>query len=145
MTKMDTVKATITIGDTSIQLEGPQEFVEKYLERYYSVVEKLPISTNVGASITPQDKIKETGTPRKRTRSATAKGTPSCASRIRTLISENYFTEPRGVSDIVSWLKDQKGTTYQINQVGASLTTLIRSKELRRVKEEGKAYKYVNP
>ena len=140
---MDTVKASISVGDASIQLEGSQEFVEKYLDQYASLIQRwheLPKPRAEAAKVS--EAKKEEAAP-KRTRVVSPKGT-SCGDRIRALIDENYFAETRGVSEITNWLKDQKGATYNVNQVAAALTHIIRSGKLRRIKEAG-GYKYTNP
>ena len=140
---MDTAKASISVGDASIQLEGSQEFVEKYLDQYASLIQRwyeLPKSRAETAKAS--ESKKEEAAP-KRTRVVMPKGA-SCGDRIRTLIDENYFAEPKGASEITKWLKDQKGVTYNVNQVTASLTGIIRSQKLRRVKDAG-VYKYINP
>ena len=142
---MNTVKASISVGEASIQLEGPQEFVGKYLDQYQPLVLKwheLPTS-RVKEAKASETKSKEAEAPKK-TRGGKPKVGPSCGDRIRTLIDENYFTEPRTCSEVTKWLKDQKSITYGDNQVAASLSSIIKSGKLRRFTEAGK-YNYTNP
>ncbi len=40
------VKALINLKDGTIQLEGPQKFVEKYLDKYKSIIERGHPSTS---------------------------------------------------------------------------------------------------
>jgi hypothetical protein len=139
---VETVKAVINIGEASIQLEGPRDFVEKYLEKYGYFVEKWQKSPPASGKTTVEDKVKGKPAKTKRPRLVAKSG---CSERIRALISENYFVEPRTSNEVMIWLKDQKSVTYKINQVAAALSTIIKSKssKLRRFKEDG-VYKYCN-
>lgn len=140
---MDTVKAVISIGEASIQLEGSQEFVEKYLDQYHPLIERWHELPKSHAEATKVSEVKKEAIP-KRTRVMKPKAGPSCGDRIRTLIGENYFAELRSARDLVNWLKDQKGVVYSIENITASLSNILRSGKLRRVREGG-VYKYTNP
>lgn len=142
---MDTVKAAIRLGDASIELEGPQEFVEKYLDQYRSLIEiwrQLPKSREELTKTS--EAVKPVVAPRKRVRGKKPAGAPGCTTRIRTLISENYFAQPKVYSEVLNYLKDEKGVTYSDKPITSSLLYLVKQSELRRFKE-GKTYKYTNP
>ncbi len=137
---MDTVKAIINLKEGVLELEGPREFVEKYLELY------RPDASKWQGDILKKDEVKpnEKATP-KRTRIGKPKTGPSCRGRIRTLIDEGYFKEPRTSTEVINWLKEQKAATYGYGPVTAALSTLIKSNDLRRFKQGKEPYKYCNP
>ena len=137
---MERVKAAINLKEGVIELEGPQEFVEKYLEKYESRIKE---GKTFSSSSDKEDKtnIRKAGSKRQKTRGS--KGTASCMGRIRTLIDEDFFKEPKNSKEVVEWLKDQKGITHTSGQVSAALNQLIKSNTLRRFKE-GKIFKYCN-
>lgn len=136
---MDTVKAVINIKEGVIELEGPQEFVEKYLELY------RPDASKWQTALLQKGEVKTKEEAPKRTRAPKPKGMPSCLGRIRILISEDYFKEPRTSTEVINWLKEQKGAIYDSGPVTAALNNLIKSGTLRRFKEGKEPYKYCNP
>jgi hypothetical protein len=140
---VEEVKAAISIGEVSIQLEGPREFVEKYLALYQPIIEKGQIAS----SLPQEEETKgeaQASTP-KRTRIKQPKGAASCMGRVRALISEDYFKEPKTSTEVMNYLREQKGCTYTSGPVTAALNQLIKSGALRRVKESGKGpYRYCN-
>ena len=136
---MDMVKATINLKEGVLELEGPQEFVEKYLDLYRPDVHKWQSVPSQKGEV----KTKEEAP--KRVRAAKPKGTPSCLGRIRTLINEDYFKEQRTSTEVMNWLKEQKGAIYGSGPVTAALNNLIKSGKLRRFKEDKGSYKYCNP
>ena len=141
---MNTVKVSISVGDTSIQLEGPQEFVERYLDKYSSLIEKSRSSPPSRAEAEETIESEENETSTKLTRTMEPRSEASCSDRIRALIDENYFDEPRGIGEVVNWLKDSKGFIYNANQVAASLISITRSGKLRQFGKTG-SYKYMSP
>jgi len=142
---VDIVKAIINLKEGLIQLEGPQEFVEKYLDQYQSIIEKEQKLPLLAPEEAVKNKVEEVATKRTRTKGLKPKGTASCMGRIRTLINEDYFKEPRNSTEVMNWLKEQKGATYTSGPVTAALNQLIKSNTLRRFKEGKGAYKYCNP
>lgn len=139
---MNTVKVVFNLKEGVLHLEGPQEFVEKYLNLY------LPDASKWKAAISQEGEVgtkEEATTKRKRTRPVKPKGTPSCTGRIRTLIDEDYFKDPKTCAEVINWLREQKGATYESGPVSAALNYLIKSGKLRRFKEGKEPYKYCNP
>lgn len=136
------VKALINLKERTIELVGPQKFVEKYLDQYSSFIEKWKTSDSVTSENRIETKEEKKKGESKKTRISAKSG---CSERIRALMIEDYFSESRGVNDIVVWLKDQKSVTYQTNQVSAALSAIIKSTnpKIRRFKEGG-VYKYCN-
>ncbi len=138
---MDVVKAVINLKDGIIELEGPQEFVEKYLNLYRPAASQWESTVSQEGNV----KIEEATTKRKRTRVVKPKGTSSCMGRIRTLIDENYFKDPKTSAEVINHLKEQKGAIYGSSPVSAALNQFIKSGKLRRLKEGKEPYKYCNP
>ncbi len=137
---MDIVKVVINLKEGILHLEGPQEFVEKYLNLY------RPDASKWKSVISQEGEVKtkeEATAKRTRTRTARTKVGPSCGERIRGLIAEDYFKDLRTSTEVMNYLKDQKGITYNIELVTATLSNIIKSGKLRRIKE-GKIYKYCN-
>jgi ribosome-binding protein aMBF1 (putative translation factor) len=62
---------------------------------------------------------------------------------IRELVGENYFESKRGLGDVQKKL-EERAHIYPITTLSPTMFRLVRSKELRRIKEGG-SWKYVNP
>jgi hypothetical protein len=139
---MDTAKAIINIKEGTIQLEGPQDFVEKYLEKYYPAiqekVEKLPEKQEER----DVDTRNLENSLQKRTRKS--KSGPSCSEKIRELISEGYFREPRLRPEVQTHLLDQKGLRFEGKYVSASLINCFNSGVLLRMGVGKNAKYYTN-
>lgn len=136
---MEIVKAVINLKEGVIELEGPQDFVEKYLELYRPDASKWQSALSLKGEAKMKEKVPRQARPPK------VKGAPSCRGRIRTLIDEGYFKEPHTSTEVMNWLKEQKGAIYGFGPVTAALNTLIKSGTLRRFKEGKTPYKYCNP
>ncbi len=142
---MDTVKALINIEEGVIELEGPKEFVEKYLDQYQVFIEKgftLPSTPRRNSKEAEVGKVEKL-TP-KRTRTAKSKAGPTCADKIRELIEEGYFKEPKTTADISEYLLQQKGYVNAKKDVSANLKHMFDRGEIKRIRE-GKTFKhYIN-
>ena len=136
---MEMVKAVINLKEGVIELEGPREFVEKYLELY------RPNAGRWQAALSAKGEVKTKEQARKRVRVAKPKGAPSCLGRIRNLIDETYFKDPKTSTEVMNYLKEQKGAIYGSSPVTAALNQLIKKGMLRRSKEGKEPYKYFNP
>ena len=79
---MDTIKASISVGDTSIQLEGPQAFVERYLDKYSSLIEKSRPSPPSRAEAEKATEYEVKEAPTKRTRTGKPRSGASCGDRL---------------------------------------------------------------
>ncbi len=141
---MDIVKAVINLKEGTLQLEGPQEFVEKYLDQYDSIIKNWKTFFQLSPKEV-EGEVEEASSKRKRTRITKPKGTSSCMGRIRNLIDENYFKDPRTSTEVMNWLKEQKGALYDSSPITAALNQFIKSSKLRRIKEGKGPYKYCNP
>jgi len=139
---VDTVKAVINLKEGVIELEGPQEFVEKYLELYRPDASKWKVAISQEGEVGAKEKAT---TKRTRTRVTKPKGAPSCTGRIRALVDEDYFKDPKTSTEVINWLEEQKGVVYGAGPVTAALNYLIKSGTLRRFREGKEPYKYCNP
>ena len=134
---MDIVKATINIKDGLIQLEGPQEFVEKYLDQFKQLIISLPTAPKTSKTADTAEKEKDKTLKRK---SRTRMG-PTCAEKIRELISEGYFKEPKTTAEISEYLTKQKGYVNTTKDVAANLKGMFDRGQIKRI-QEGNAFKY---
>lgn len=136
------VKALINLKDGTIQLEGPQDFVEKYLDKYHPIIEKGAKSASI-----PEKKEEENEGEKaiqKRTRTAKSKAGPTCGEKIRELINEGFFKEPKTGGQITEHLKSQKGLIYLSKDVAANLKRLFDKGNIKRITEGGVFKYYVN-
>ena len=131
---MDIVKATINIKDGLIQLEGPQEFVEKYLELY------RPNATKWQSDVSPKVEAKKKEEAPKRTRIVRPKAGPPKSEKIIELISEGFFKEQRTTADVRERLLE-KGVRYESGLTSATLNNLFNSGKLERT-GAGRGAKY---
>lgn len=136
---MDIVKATINTREGLIQLEGPQEFVEKYLDQYQQLIVTLPTASKT--SRTADTTKKEEGkTPKRRTRATTG---PTCTGKVQELIDEGYFKEPRKRADVQSELLN-RGTRFESKEVSAVLNNSFKLGKLKRTGTGTNAQYYTN-
>ena len=135
---MDTVKAVINLKEGTLQLEGPQEFVEKYLDQYNSMIQNW----KTFSSLPPEAKRKdEKEVAPKRTRTVKPKAGPACTEKVRELISEGFFKDLRTRPDVQEQLL-KKGVRYESKVISAVLINLFKkSHELERT-GVGKNAKY---
>jgi hypothetical protein len=63
--------------------------------------------------------------------------------RVRALIAEDFFASKREIRDVQGKL-EETGHIYPLGHLSPTLVRLVRSRELRRMKE-GRSWKYVNP
>jgi hypothetical protein len=60
---------------------------------------------------------------------------------LEALISEGYFSEPRGMADIKQHVRDQKAISFDTGDLSPTLIRLLREGKLKRSKVE-KQYVY---
>ena len=95
---MDQAKAVINLNEGIIELEGPVEFVERYLERYGSAIKGLPAMEPKRAS--PPRGVKARGKARG--------GQRSCARAIRAEIKAGFFDESRSTRAVKERLTEKR-------------------------------------
>lgn len=115
---MDTVKAVINLKEGVIELEGPQEFVEKYLNLYRPDASKWQTAVSLKGEV----KTKEEAP--KRTRIVRPKAGPACGEKISELISEGFFKEQRTREEVQKKLLE-KGLRYESSLISATLNNLF--------------------
>lgn len=112
------VKAVINVKEGVIELEGPQEFVEKYLELY------RPNATKWQSDVSPKVEAKKKEEAPKRTRIVRPKAGPACGEKISELISEGFFKEQRTREEVQKKLLE-KGLRYESSLISATLNNLF--------------------
>src|SRR5258708_6601116 len=134
--------ANVTLPDgTTVTIDGSVEEVALLLERI----------SRTGAQFTDERSSRTTSSRRSRGRASrkpmaerlgrsTPKGT---ADYIRELAASNFFETKRGLGEVKAKLEEQ-AHIYPVTHLSPVLFRLVKSKELRRIKEEGQ-WKYVNP
>ncbi len=111
---MDQAKAVINLNEGIIELEGPLEFVERYLERYGSAIKGLP-------AMEP----KRAGPPRAVKASGKARGGQrSCTRAIRAEVKAGFFDEPRSTRSLKERLTE-KGVTCSSGLLRTSLKKVV--------------------
>ena len=152
---MSTVaKATITVGNTVITFEGPEEFVTAQVAKHMSITR--PSNNEVHNSQTSRPAESKTTSRSGRTgrnlhavRESESGRVPTTApARILALKAEGFFSEPRTISQIRDELQ-ARGWRYDLTALSGTLMKLVRpGKGLRRAKgKDGskKGYAYFNP
>jgi len=111
---MDQAKAVINLNEGIIQLEGPVEFVQRYLETYAPAMKGLS---------TPEP---EEGTPAQKLagRSRPKGGRRSCTRAIRAEIKAGFFDKPRSTQAVRERLKE-KGVACSSGVLRTSLRKAV--------------------
>jgi hypothetical protein len=115
---MDQAKAIINLNEGIIQLEGPVEFVQRYLEKYAPDMKGL--STSESQAGTSRRRVEARGRPRG--------GQRSCTRVIRAEIKAGFFDEPRSTQAARERLTDK----------GVVCSSSVLRTSLRKAVEEGK-------
>ena len=139
---MSNAKVLINVQLGTVELEGEDSFVRTYLDKLFPIIEQAQLRSGSAVQATGDPPTDEVGLakPRIRQRRPQTPGGESCRDRIRELRDEGFFTEQRGISDIVGGLSTC-GHPHNINQVGAALTTMFERNEILRTPVMGK-FKY---
>lgn len=116
---MDQAKAIINLNEGIIQLEGPVEFVQRYLEKYAPAMKGLSTSeSQVGTS---GRRVEARGRPRG--------GQRSCTRAIRAEIKAGFFDEPRSTQAARERLKE-KGVACSSGVLRTSLRKAVEERRL---------------
>jgi len=134
----DEVKALINLKDGTIQLEGPKEFVEKYLDKYQPYIEKGAKSASIPERKAEENKAEKSAA--KRTRTVRPKSGPACGEKIGELISEGFFKEQRTREEVQKRLLE-KGKIYESSLVSATLNNFFNGGKIEKT-GVGKNAKY---
>ena len=136
---MDIVKATINIKDGLIQLEGPQEFVEKYLDQYKQLIATLPTAPKTSKTADAAEKGKGE-TPKRKLRTKTG---PTCTQKVQELLTEGYFKQPKTREDVQKELLN-RGLRFSSSEVSAILINSFNRNKLKRTSTGRNAQYYSN-
>lgn len=121
------VKASLTLlGGTQVTIEGEPDEVQELIR----FVEDKQAATTTHRR--EGKKVKHA--------SSTRRGPQTL---IQELINDGFFDEKRTISDVQKELAGQ-GHIYALNGLSSPLVRLVRSRDLRRIKE-GTKWVYVNP
>ena len=115
---MDQAKAVINLNEGIIQLEGPVEFVRRYLEKYAPVIKGISTPAHPAGRAAKQTKT----TGRRRG------GRASCARAIRAEIKAGFFDEP----------KSTKAVRGRLTEKGVSCSASVLPTVLREAVEKGR-------
>lgn len=66
---------------------------------------------------------------------------PTVTDKIREMIAENFFNTPKGLAELKAGLEEQ-GSFIPITTLSAIVLSLVKNKELRRIKQD-KKWSYV--
>jgi hypothetical protein len=116
---MDQAKAVINLNEGIIQLEGPVEFVQRYLEKYAPAVKAAPVAKVEAVAPAKQAK------PRAKRRG----GQRSCTRAIRAEIKAGFFDEPRSGRAVGDRLAE-KGVTCSVGMLRTSLKKAVAEQRL---------------
>ena len=115
---MDQAKAVINLKEGVIQLEGPVEFVQRYLERYAPAIKGLPaLEPQAGTS------VRQAGV-----RPKPRGGQRSCTRTVRAEIKAGFFDEPRST----------KAVRERLTEKGVPCSSGVLRISLRKAVEEGR-------
>ena len=135
---MDDARVVINLKEGIIELQGPVDFVQHYLDIYQPAIKGLQ-PQNVAAK---PEKAKALPRKRKAAPSTEAKKgkRASCMGTIRSDLEAGFFDEPRSAGDVKQRLSEA-GLTFTDNGVRASLRRLSLAGLLDTVRE-GRSVRY---
>lgn len=146
-------KLHINLSQGLIDVEGDPALVEKIYDDLKDVLSQRLASAVLPPEETPSAKetrnadeasdVASDAEPKRKTRSRVKRTGPSCAERIRGLKADGFFNELRDTKEVKSALSE-KGHNYETKNVSASLGSMTKAGELRRIKKEN-IWKYQIP
>ena len=136
---MDTVKAVINLKEGVLELEGPQEFVEKYLDQYKQLITSLPTAPKTSKTADTAEKEKDK-TPK---RKLGTRAGPTSTQKVQELLNEGYFKQPKTRTDVQSEILN-RGVRFESKEVSAALINSFKGGKLKRTGTGTKAQYYSN-
>lgn len=131
-------KASIQLGDLSIELEGSEAFVSQELDRLADTIAQraasAPLLNVEGYEPAASEEPSKDAKP-KRVRSSTGAGA-GCAAKVKALLADGFFAKGQTTSQVEAKLREQ-ATPYPKNKISAALISMTSRKILRRYQENG--------
>ena len=136
---MDEARVVLNVKEGIIELQGPVDFVRRYLDTYQPAIkglQGLPRDT----AMRPR-KTRALSRKRKGVAATTEKTVrPSCIGTIRSYLKTGFLDEPRSTSEVRQHLSET-GLTCNDNAVRTSLSRLALAGLLNKVRE-GRSIRY---
>ena len=137
---MDDARAVINLKEGIIELQGPVDFVQHYLDTYQPAIKGLP-GLPQDVAVRPE---KAKALPRKRKVATVTKAEKgkraSCTGAIRSDLEAGFFDESRSTDEVKQRLSEA-GLTFTDNGVRASLRRLSLAGLLDTVRK-GRSVRY---
>jgi hypothetical protein len=133
--------ANVTLPDgTTVTIDGTPEEVAILVERISRPGERFEQRRTTRSSTSGNRKTRSGHARTGAQGRSTSKGP---ADYIRELAASDFFATKRGIGEVQAKLEEQ-AHIYPVTHLSPVLFRLVKSKELRRIKDEGQ-WRYVNP
>lgn len=132
---MAEARVSINLKEGVIELQGPIEFVQRYLEIYAPLLKGSPAETPKAEAEVTQKKAQRSATRQ------SSKKKITCSAAIRSILKDGFLDEPRSTGDIKKRLAED-GFTFTDSNVRSSLKRLTDSKALNAT-GKGSTLRYI--
>lgn len=137
-------RARFKIGDFELDVEGEESFVKAEIDRFQQMLATVPPKAKLdGITANTNTSPESSEAAPAKTRKSGKRSGPSCADRVLSLKTEEFFMHPKSMNEIGAKLREV-ATPYAANLLSATMTQLTKRRELRRFEQNG-TFVYVNP